>query len=342
VVFDDSKSSFSSVFLLNRTEIDAYNAILLSRIASEKNSNIQYRSALEQLTNVLKEVKDKKEAPPANKNGSYLVLPVKSKDEGLIERKPEINMNTHTENMRKVKSFICSQIEAQIDVYEQSAYGSFVISILDSHNPLALADGAVYKFFIDNVKEITLIAGQENTMVEQSLPCGEHLVSLQVWGYNMEHSKPPLHFVSDTVFKIQKNRSTKIVATRPGFFKKQALVFEYDKNPPDKDDIYEALPNDLVMEIRDRTPKGLFTYAYYMYKLKKNSLAQLFLAWAYYSGFGTEKNYEVSMQYFKDLADAELNEITKIACLGVAANDFILNDYYVTKQGAEYLARGTV
>ena len=106
MVFDDSKSSFSSVFLLNRTEIDAYNAILLSRIASEKNSNIQYRSALEQLTNVLKEVKDKKSHKKlAFESGNKSIATVNAK--GILKAKKkgtcDIYIYAHNGIYKKVK-----------------------------------------------------------------------------------------------------------------------------------------------------------------------------------------------------------------------------------------------
>lgn len=125
----------------------------------------------------------------------------------------------HSENESDYRSILTNPTVSP----QKTENGVLSITIKSSINPLALANGSTYRFLIDSKDVITLITGKGDTTTKIELPCGNHTVSLSVYGWEDKEMKKPIHIVETQNFKIFNGKTTCFEANRPGLFNSQTL-----------------------------------------------------------------------------------------------------------------------
>ena len=108
----------------------------------------------------------------------------------------------------------------------------------DNISPLALANGATYKFFIDGgnrdeskCKEYSVVAGpREKKVIGEATTGKVHTVELKIYGSNDQSClKTPIYTCPPVSFEMRHGYTTRIIANRPSPLKKLKVEVRYEK-----------------------------------------------------------------------------------------------------------------
>lgn len=115
---------------------------------------------------------------------------------------------------------------------EEAIKGLVEFHILDSHVPLAAANGLVYKFIVDDGKtpDVKVAAGRGTQKVQGKMLLGTHIIRACIYSRNDTNCLKEPVWTSDPVsMKIMPGYITQIIANRPAFGRKLKLQVKYEK-----------------------------------------------------------------------------------------------------------------
>ena len=117
---------------------------------------------------------------------------------------------------------LCQKIEnlgmALKKTSNEEATGFLELVVKGTINPLGLANDSTYSFVIDGKDTVDIMSATPDVSKKISMPCGYHTVALNIYAWNDKLKKKPYITVKSVTFQIQLNKTTQIVASRPGMF----------------------------------------------------------------------------------------------------------------------------